>query len=240
MRVLARSRAAEGVSRAEDGAEDGALPLDVRISAVIGLVAVAVYCLCCLVYDAPASPAKDRVKKPVAAFMEPYFWQDWQLFGPTPGSNNDLIYLQARMKLPASGEVVESSPVEIEQAIDRSPHDFPVNPTKLPGVLLAFDAAANRYAGVATRFKKLPPGRRDAARELLDKQFEADFEEMRRFFSVQAKELYPDARIVSVRATFKNRRIVPFSERYEIPGPKEHEQGILATSWMDYVPGVAE
>ncbi|MEV5779701.1 DUF5819 family protein [Streptomyces sp. NPDC052287] len=236
MRVFARSRASEGVPRTAGGT----LPLNVRISALIALAAVAVYCLCCLVYNAPASPAKDRIKKSATAFMEPYFWQDWQLFGPTPGSNNDLIYLQVRMKPSASDEAVESSPVEIEQAIDRSPHDSPVNPTKLPGVLLAFDAAANRYAGVATKFKKLAPDRRDAARKLLDKQFEPDFEEMRRFFSVQAKALYPDAQIIAVRATFKNRRIIPFSERYEVPEPKEHEQGILATSWMDYVPGVAE
>ncbi|GAA0926404.1 DUF5819 family protein [Streptomyces rhizosphaericus] len=236
MRVLARSREPEDAPPVGGGA----LPLNVRISALIALAAVAVYCLCCLVYNAPASPAKDRIKRPATAFMEPYFWQDWQLFGPTPGTNNDLIYLRARMKLSDSGRVVESSPVEIEQAIDRSPHDFPVNPTKLPGVLLAFDAAANRYAGVANKFKKLPAARRDAARRLLDKQFSADFEEMWRFFSVQAKTLYPDAQIIAVQATFKNRAIIPFSERYEVPRPKERAQGILATSWMDYVPGVAQ
>ncbi|KIE24287.1 hypothetical protein LK08_25680 [Streptomyces sp. MUSC 125] len=199
-----------------------------------------VYCWSCLIYNAPPSPAKDRIKKPATAFMEPYFWQDWQLFGPTPGTKNDLIYLRARMKPAGSAQVVESKPVEIEQAIDKSPHDFPVNPTKLPGVLLAFDAAANRYARSAGKFKKLPSARRDAARKILDKQFKPDFEEMRRFFSVQAKALYPDARIVAVQATFKSRPIIPYSERYEVPRPKEHEQGILETSWMAYAPGVSE
>ncbi len=236
MRVLPRSRAAEDAPRTASGA----LSVNVRISALTALAAVTVYCLCCLVYNAPGSPAKDRIKGPVTAFMEPYFWQDWQLFGPTPGSSDDLIYLRTRMKFPGSGQVVESSPVEIEQAIDRSPHDFPVNPTKLPGVLLAFDAAANRYAGIAIKFKKLPAARRDAARKILDKQFAPDFEEMRRFFSAQAKTLYPNAQIISVQATFKNRPIIPFSERYEVPRPKVHQQGILATSWMDYVPGVAQ
>lgn len=41
-------------------------------------------------------------------------------------------------------------------------------------------------------------------------------------------------------ATSKNRPIVPFSARYAVPKPKEHEQGLLATSWMTYVPGVAQ
>ncbi|MFC9633324.1 DUF5819 family protein [Streptomyces mirabilis] len=235
MRVPARSRASEGAPPAA-GAP---LPPTVRISALAALAAVAVYCLCCLVYNAPASPLKDRVKEPATAVMEPYFWQDWQLFGPTPGSSDDLIYLRARMRL-SSGRTVESSPVEIEQAIDRAPQDFPVNPTKLPGVLLAFDAAANHYASIATKFDKLPAADRKDARTRLDRQFASDFEEMRRFFSVQAKALYPDAQIIAVQATFKNRPIVPFSARYTVPNPKEHEQGLLATSWMTYVPGVAQ
>lgn len=203
-------------------------------------MAVAVYCLCCLVYNAPDSPAKDRVKGPVMAFMEPYFWQDWQLFGPTPGSNNDFVYLRTRMTLPGSGKTVESSPVEIEQAIDRSPREFRVNPTKLPGVLLAFDAVANRYAGIANKIQKLPATERGDARKRLDDQFKPDFEEMQRFFSVQAKALYPDAGIISVQAIFKNRPIVPFSARYAEPKPKEHEKGLLATSWMDYATGVEQ
>ncbi|MFE2068180.1 DUF5819 family protein [Streptomyces sp. NPDC059467] len=198
------------------------------------------YCLCCLVYNAPASPAKDRVKAPVMAVMDPYFWQDWQLFGPTPGNNNDLIYLRARMRLPGSGTTVESSPVEIEQAIDRAPREFPANPTKLPGILLAFDAVANRYAGIANKIEKLPEADRDAARTGLDEQFKSDFEEMRRFFSVQAKALYPNAQVLAVQATFKIRAIVPFSARYAMPKPKQHEKGLLATSWMTYVPGVTE
>lgn len=59
-------------------------------------------------------------------------------------------------------------------------------------------------------------------------------------FSVQAKALYPDAEIISVQAIFKNRPIVPFSARYAEPKPKEHEKGLLATSWMDYVTGVEQ
>jgi hypothetical protein len=236
MRVLARSRASEGAPRTAGGP----LPLKVRITALTALATAAVYCLCCLVYNAPDSPAKDRIKGPATAFMEPYFWQDWQLFGPTPGSSNDLIYLRARMRLPGSGQTVVTSPVEIEQAIDRSPRDFRVNPTKLPGVLLAFDAAANRYAGVANKFEKLPAAEREAARKRLDDEFKPDFEEMRRFFSVQAKTLYPNAQIIAVQATFKNRPIVPFSARYAAPRPKEREQGVLATSWLTYEPGVAE
>jgi hypothetical protein len=236
MRVLARSRASEGAPRTASGP----LPFKVRISALTALAAMAVYCLCCLVYNAPDSPAKDRVKGPVMAFMEPVFWQDWQLFGPTPGNSDDLIYLRARMRLPGSGRTVVTSPVEIEQAIDRSPRDFRVNPTKLPGVLLAFDADANRYAGIANKFQKLPAAERDTARRRLDEQFKPEFEEMQRFFSVQAKTLYPDAQIIAVQTTFKTRPVVPFSARYAQPRPRQHERGVLATSWLPYVPGVAQ
>ncbi|MFK0105280.1 DUF5819 family protein [Streptomyces sp. NPDC091217] len=236
MRVLARSRESEGAPRTASGP----LPLRVRISALTALAAAAMYCLCCLAYNAPDSPAKDRVKGPVTALMNPVFWQDWQLFGPTPGNSDDLIYLRVRMTLPGSGQTVESSPVEIEQAIDRSPRDFRMNPTKLPGVLLAFDADANRYAGIANKLQKLPAAEREAARKRLDEQFRPNFEEMQRFFSVQAKTLYPGARIGAVQATFKTRPVVPFSARYAVPKPSQHEHGVLATSWLTYIPGVAE
>ncbi len=57
----------------------GALPAKVRVSALAALVAVAVYCLCCLVYNAPDSRRRTVSRAPVMAFMEPYFWQDWRL-----------------------------------------------------------------------------------------------------------------------------------------------------------------
>ncbi len=114
-----------------------------------------------------------------------------------------------------------------------------MNPTKLPGVLLAFDAVANRYAGIANKIQKLRRRNGRTPASVSTARFEPDFEEMQRFFSVQAKALYPDAEIISVQAIF-NRPIVPFSARYAEPKPKEHEKGLLATSWMDYVTGVEQ
>ncbi|MFD9277154.1 DUF5819 family protein [Streptomyces mirabilis] len=210
-----------------------------RICTFLALLPVALYTAACLVYNAPDSPAKSRIQGAVAHVMQPYFWQDWQLFGPTPGSNDDLIYLTVRMRTAGSDQVVQTSPVEIEQAIDRAPRAFPLNPTKLPGIPLAFDAAANRYARMVTDFKKLPAAQRKAAQADLDKQYVPEFQEIQRFLSARAATMYPGADIVSVKAAFKTRPIIPFSERYVIPKPEEKSKGILETSWMDYVPGVA-
>ncbi|WP_158702557.1 DUF5819 family protein [Kitasatospora sp. MMS16-BH015] len=209
-----------------------------RALILLALVPVVLYTAACAVYNAPPSPARNRVLGPVTRVMEPYFWQDWQLFGPTPGNSNSMIYLEARLKL-ASGQVVETSPVEIEQAIDRAPLEFRVNPTKIPGVLLAFNETAQKYAERATNIKKLPEDQRAAAQTDLDQDFANNFLEMRRFFSARAASLYPGDQIMAVKATFKHQAIVPFSARYASPQPVEPVEAQLETSWLDYVPGVA-
>uniref|UniRef100_A0AAU2V5K0 DUF5819 family protein n=1 Tax=Streptomyces sp. NBC_00003 TaxID=2903608 RepID=A0AAU2V5K0_9ACTN len=216
-----------------------AITARLRICTALALLPVVLYSVVCLAYNAPDSPVKTRVQGMTTKLMQPYFWQDWQLFGPTPGSNIDLIYLTVRMKPAGSAATVETSPVEIEDAIDRTPRAFPLNPTKLPGVPLAFDAAANRYAHMVTDFKKLPEADRKSAQENLDKQYASEFQEMQRFLSAQADSMYPQAQIISVRAEFKTKQMIPFSERYASPKPKEPIKAILETSWMDYVPGVS-
>ncbi|MER5730199.1 DUF5819 family protein [Streptomyces sp. NPDC002138] len=220
-------------------APERAITARLRVCTALALVPVALYTVACLAYNAPDSPVKSRVQGMATKALQPYFWQDWQLFGPTPGSNNDLIYMTVRMKPAGSDDIVETTPVEIEDAIDRTPRAFPLNPTKLPGLPLAFDAAANRYASAVTNFKNLPEADRKEAQDLLDKQYTSEFKEIQRFLSTQADSMYPQARIVSVQATFKNKAMIPFSQRYASPRPDQPVKSILETSWMDYVPGVA-
>jgi Family of unknown function (DUF5819) len=208
-----------------------------RLGTLVALVPVVVYVVACLIYNAPASAAQDRLKGGAATLMEPYFWQDWQLFGPTPGSNNDLVYLTTRIRRP-SGDVVETKPVEVEQAIDRMPRSFPLNPTKLPGIFLAMDATSVRYSQAASRLKKLPADRQAAAQRELDKTFASNFLELQRFMSARAASLYPDQDILAVRVTFAHRPIVPFSQRYVRPHPPTSSKTMLVTSWMPFVPGV--
>jgi len=214
------------------------VPVRVRLCVVLGMLPVLAFTAACLVYNAPQSPASVRLIGPARQVLEPYFWQDWQLFGPTPGTSNDQVYLRARIQY--GGGVVETAPVEVEKAIDEAPRGFRINPTKLPGIMLAFDQASSHYASAATRIKKLPAAQRKAAQAALDKRYKTDFEEMQRFFSARAHSLYPGARILAVQATFKTQPIIPFSERYESPRPKETIKGLLQTSWMPYVPGVAQ
>ena len=214
------------------------VPARIRALVLVALVPVIVFTAACVVYNAPASPARNRLADATNRLLEPYFSQDWQLFGPTPGNSINLVYMEARLKTP-SGAVVEAAPVEIEDAIDRAPRDFRINPTKLPGVLLAFDESAQKYTQQATDIKKLPKDQQGAAQTELDKGFATNFLEMQRFFSARAATLYPDSQILAVKATFKNRPIVPFSARYEDPQPEQPTDAELETSWLDYVPGVA-
>jgi hypothetical protein len=214
-----------------------ALPRRVRIAVTLLVLLVAVFTAGSLIYNAPASPARNRLSFVAKAF-QPYFWQDWQLFGPLPPTRNDLIYLQVRMRDEA-GLVTDSAPVDIEEAIDKAPRQFRINPTKLPGVMLAFNVSANNFARASTDVSKLPAAQQPDARKRLFKQYANFFLEMQRFFSARAAALFPGRQIIAVRANFRSRAIVPFSQRHQRPQPVEPEKQLLDTSWLDYVPGVA-
>jgi hypothetical protein len=218
-----------------------AVPWRVRAFVVAALLPVALFTAACLVYNAPASPAQIRLAGAVSDVMDPYFSQDWQLFAPTPGTSNDLLYLEVTLRQAGATKVLQTEPLEIEGAIDRTPRSMRLNPTKLPGVILAFQENAANYTQLAGQIQaNYPPSQRAAQMKALLKNFDPTFRELQRFLSVRAASLYPDARIIAVRGTFKEQAIVPFSERYADPAPKEPITGVLQTAWMAYVPGVAD
>jgi hypothetical protein len=105
--------------------------------------------------------------------------------------------------------------------------------------MLAFNETAEHYSQRAADLKNLPEDQRAAAQNALDKDFAPNFLEMQRFFSARAASLYPQDRIIAVKATFKHRPLVPFSARYASPAPEQPVQAELETSWLDYVAGVA-
>ncbi|MEY9913448.1 hypothetical protein ABIA35_009721 [Catenulispora sp. MAP12-49] len=230
-------------NRAGDSDGDAPVPVSIlsarlRICVLFALVPVTVFSLACLVYNAPPSPVKVRLGHQASSVLEPYFGQDWELFAPTPGTSNDRLYLEAELLPKGSVAVVTTQPVEVEYAIDRMPRSNRLLPSKLPGVLLAFQEAADQYTRTSNGIDKASKDMQPAMRKDLDAQFAPSFDEMQRFLSARAATLYPGAKIVAIRATFKRQDIVPFSQRYVAPTPHEPEKPELQTSWMPYVDGV--
>ena len=221
------------------GPDDGPIHPRVRVAVLSAFLVAGLFSAACFVYNAPPSPARNRMAPTANAVLQSYFWQDWQLFAPTPGDEISLISLRTRLRLP-SGQLVETAGVEIEDAIDRLPRQFPLNPTKMPGILLALDESAENYDRQAAGIEHLPEPQRTSARNSLDRSFAVIFAEMGRFFSARATTLYPGKDIVAVQATFERQPIVPFSRRYADPQPVEPVKPFLQTSWLAYTPGVAQ
>ncbi|WP_370083861.1 DUF5819 family protein [Streptacidiphilus sp. MAP12-16] len=198
------------------------------------------YTLACLVYNAPASPAKTRLATPVNAVINPYFGQDWMLFAPAPSTVNDILMMDVKLKAGNSEGETTTIPVDIEEPIDRMPRSNRVMPTKLPGVLLALQESFTNYANGLNDALKAPKAQQPALEDALSRRYAAEFVELQRFLSIRAGTMYPDAQIIAVRATFDKRPITPFSERDMHPAPKQPVQGVLQTAWMPYVSGVAD
>ncbi|MGN6330543.1 MAG: DUF5819 family protein [Motilibacteraceae bacterium] len=193
-----------------------AIPWRVRIALVAGGLPALLFVVACLVYNAPPSAAQSRLQPRAASVLEPYFWQDWQLFAPTPGSADDEVYLKTRLRHP-DGAIVETGEVEVETAVDRTPRRFPLNPTKLPGIFLSLDGSAHRYAAAMQKIDELPADARAQAQHQLDVSFKNTFLQLQRFMSARAAALYPGREVLAVRVTFGERSIVPYSQRYVSP-----------------------
>ena len=209
-----------------------------RVVAAVGLAVAAVYSIVCLLYNAPNSPATVRTTGFAHDVLDPYFQQDWQLFGPTPPSSNSLIYMQTRLLV--GGKEIETSPVEVESAVDQTPRNFRLNPTKLANSILALDEQMQSYINESDQIRNLPSSLRSTAEHQLNVANKWFFAELQRFLSAYAGALYPGKNIVDLRATFASQPIVPFSDRYQHPQPTEKPTNLATTSWLGYVPGVAE
>jgi hypothetical protein len=223
----------------EPAAEAAPLRPMIRVAFLVSAVIAVVYALCCVVYNAPASPAQIRLAKPVKSMMDPYFAQDWMLFAPNPSTTNKQLLLEAKLKTSGSGEKV-TTPIDIGTAIDRMPRDDRLFPTKRPGVILAFQQMFQNYSNMSKRIQaQAPKARQPHLQEELVRRYATAFDELRNFLSAEARVRYPGSTIVSVRATFTTQAIVPFSQRNEKPAPNEKKEMIVQTAWMPYASGIA-
>ncbi|MHA6762472.1 DUF5819 family protein [Streptacidiphilus sp. PAMC 29251] len=211
-----------------------------RVLVLLLLVPAVFYSYCCLVYNAPSSPARVRLAGSTTQLMNPYFGQDWMLFAPTPATVNDLILMDVKLKPAGSTQVVTTAQTDIEAAIDAMPRGNRLFPSKLPGVMLAFNETFSNLANQMNQVSKSAPKDKQAAAIVaLDKKWAGEFTELQRFLSVRAASMYPGATIISVRGTFETQAILPFSSRYQNPAPKEPVKGVIQTDWMPYTAGVA-
>jgi len=208
-----------------------------RYWALAGLVPVAFYMASTVIYNAPHSPAQIRLASFVSGYMNPYFEQDWQLFGPTPGTSNDSLVIDAKVARSSRG--CSAPPIDVEYSIDRMPRHQRLLPSKLPGVILGFQETFAQYAKLLNQIQHQPATGQPALRNELSSMYSSSFGELDRFLSVEARINYPGCEISAVKAILASTPIVPYSQRYQNPPPHEDLKPVLRTGWMPYIPGVA-
>jgi hypothetical protein len=88
----------------EAGAAFSDAPLRVRvITAVSAVFVVVLFCVhfgMTFVYNSPINPIKLRTAGTVAAWIEPYFAQNWNLFAPKPIDENRGMLVRAQVRSP--------------------------------------------------------------------------------------------------------------------------------------------
>ncbi|MCA1217899.1 DUF5819 family protein [Streptomyces sp. 8L] len=221
-----------------DSRMSGITPL-VRLLGVLVLAAATVYVAACAVYNMPNSPVKVRIKPAATHVIRPWFEQDWQLFAPTPSTDNAHIYVTARIRKPGGGNAT-TRPFDIQGPIEDLPKNNRVLPTKQPGITLAFQETFATYRSqLQTIDSAAAASARPQLHAYLNRRFAADFDKLRRLISQQAAARFPGRDIVSVRAEFSQTPITPFSARGSGHFPVK-AKNLLDTQWMPYAQGVAQ
>jgi len=214
------------------------LPKRLRLIGAVAVLVAIFYAVCCTIYNAPASPAQIRIAGFTQRVLNPYFQQTWTLFGPTPGTSNNILLLYVRVQTPHG--IVSEAPVNIEAAIDRLPRSDRLLPSKLPGVVLDFQETFSNYENLLYKTRtKAPVAQRALIEKVLRAQFGPEFVELQRLMSLEALNYFHGADVVQVRAVFADQAMTPFSERYERNPPVAEPRLLLNSGWMAFVPGVA-
>ncbi len=68
------------------------------ISSSVVLVALSLHFFVILLYAMPINPVSVRVRSPVSRYIEPIFYQNWQLFAPNPVNSERGILLRVRLR----------------------------------------------------------------------------------------------------------------------------------------------
>ncbi|MDH6111509.1 hypothetical protein P3T36_004663 [Kitasatospora sp. MAP12-15] len=191
----------------------------------------AAYCGSTVVFNAPASPLRQRLMRPAEALFGPAFDQRWLLFSQVPTEAYTLT-LQVRYVDPGDGRTVESGERDLLAEADPSLSRRLVMQSKDTHVL-------NCYRVYALGLYRTPgtpqhgcssavgePATWDQARTRFD-----------RYFSAEAEEQYPAARIVAVRTRLRATPAVPFADRgSDLPAPASRL--VDDPGWQPYTPGV--
>jgi hypothetical protein len=201
------------------------------------LVPTAIYTAATVVFNAPASPVQIRLAPLASGILGQYFTQDWQLFGPTPGNSAQMLVVEAKVRS-AGGKITMAPAIDVEYQIDRLPRTNRLLPTKVPTVVLAFQETFAGYTNLLVKIDKSQKSQRRILTKILNQRYSVDLQELDRFLSAESEILYPGKTVVSVRALFAQRKIVPYSDRYLNPQPVEPATLILRTMWMPFVPDV--
>jgi hypothetical protein len=217
------------------------VPARLKLTAAVSFVLAAVYVLCCLIYNAPASPATIRLAPIIDRVMNPYFEQAWTLFAPTPPSENEQLLVQAVIKGPNGADALTAEMDTAQPAYDLARSER-LWPSKLPGVVLAFQEEFAIYSDSYVQIEgKLKAGARRAnALRQLRQGYRLPFAELDRYLSAEATSYFPGRDILFVRGYLVEVPVVPFSERYQRPPPRQPHKVTLDTGWMTFISGVAQ
>lgn len=195
------------------------------------LLLVAAYCASTAVFNAPASPLRQRLMGPAEGLFGPLFDQRWLLFSQVPTEAYSLT-LQVQYVNPADGRTVESGERDLLAEADPSLARRLVVQSKYTHVL-------NCYRVYAMGLYRTPGTPQHGCSSAVGEPETWDQARTRfdRYFSAEAREQFPTARILAVRTRLRATPAVPFADRGSVR-PAPASRLVDDPGWQPYTPGV--
>ncbi|MER7468171.1 DUF5819 family protein [Streptomyces sp. NPDC097981] len=194
---------------------------------------VTAFCASVVVFNAPSSPVRQRLMVTVDALFGLLFEQRWLLFSEVPTEAYGLT-LQVRYVDPADGRTRESGERDLLGEADPSPARRLVRQSKDTHVLNCYRVYALRLylaPGTPQHGCSSPVGE-PTSWPLARTRFD-------RYFSAEAQEAFPQARILGFRTRVRAASAVPFADR-DKGKPEPAAKVVDDPGWRPYVPEAAQ
>lgn len=211
------------------------LPPRLLLLWAVTLTVSAAFCIACLVFNAPPSPARDRLVPPAEAVFAPWFGQSWYLFGKQIPEEHTQVVLTARLSEPVhrAGRTMdwdlsrEIVPGAGERWVRQSPDWHVLMCFQQHALAMRSDAVegedfSRRMLRGWCRDDFVTPYYRDRPGATWD-----------RYFSDWATRLAGSDRISAVRARLRATPVIPFPERHS--GRRPATITLHDTGWLSYV-----
>ncbi|WP_127531288.1 DUF5819 family protein [Paenibacillus kobensis] len=211
----------------------------IYIGAFALIMGIVIHFILTMLNVVPFNPVSRRLQPVLQLHSSLLFAQDWHLFAPTPIKENQILYMQVKMKSSNSEDVITSEWIDITTPLvygNQSNFFSPFNRmARIPQGIIQHVFHSDEVSESYLNLHKNGELSEEISKNMSAIQ-QAGLANLYRYTSSYAKYLYPSGNIIEVHPKLVIEEVVPFSKRYDKNVTKK--LSYLDFEWKPFDPNV--